>query len=138
MSETRQPRPSVEPFIPREVGPRDWGREILVAQMPEMIAKVLLMKAGTAGGLQYHRRKVEAFFLDEGQAYVDYDAGDGKLTRLVMAPGMTIQVPAGAPHRVTALTDCKFFEVSTPIFGDRVRCEAEYGEPESGGLPTTP
>lgn len=129
--------PKIEVFCPQEIGKRDWGREILVAHMSQMIAKVLLMKAGTAGGLQKHVEKVEAFFLDEGQAWVDFDAGDGALRRLVMAPGMTVQVPAGAVHRVTAITDCKFFEVSTPHFNDRVRCEAEYGEPEVGGLPTT-
>jgi mannose-6-phosphate isomerase len=95
------------------------------------------MKAGTAGGLQYHREKIETFFLDEGQAFVDYDAGDGQLTTISMSPGMIVHVPAGAPHRVRAITDCKFFEVSTPVFNDRVRVEAEYGEPEVGGLPTT-
>ena len=127
----------VEVFCPREVGEREWGREILIAHTPQFIGKILLMKAGKAGGLQQHREKVEAFFLDEGQAWVDYDAGDGKLTRLVMSTGMTVQVPAGATHRVTAITDCKFLEVSTPHFNDRIRVEVEYGEPEVGGLPTT-
>lgn len=131
--------PSIEVFAPRELTTKDhtWGREILVAQTEHFIGKILLMNAGAAGGLQRHRHKVEAFFLDEGQAFVDYDAGDGTLTRLVMAPGMTVQVPAGAVHRVTAITSCKFIEWSTPVFNDRVRCEAEYGEPEVGGLPTT-
>jgi hypothetical protein len=46
-------------------------------------------------------------------------------------------VPAGAPHRVRAMTDCTFYEWSTPVFNDRVRVELEYGEPEAGGLPTT-
>lgn len=131
------PNIPVEVYCPREVGVRAWGREILVAQTPHYIAKILLMNAGTAGGLQRHVEKVESFFLDEGQAFVDYDAGDGTLTRLAMSPGMTITVPAGAVHRVTAITNCKFFEASTPHFDDRVRCEAEYGEPEVGGLPST-
>jgi mannose-6-phosphate isomerase-like protein (cupin superfamily) len=69
-------RPSVEVFMPRDLGPRDWGREILVCQTEHFIGKILLMKAGKAGGLQYHQRKIESFFLDEGQAFVDYDAGD--------------------------------------------------------------
>jgi mannose-6-phosphate isomerase-like protein (cupin superfamily) len=94
------------------------------------------MKAGTAGGLQYHKTKIETFFLDEGQAFVDYDA-NGTLTTISMSPGMIVHVPAGAPHRVRAVSDCKFFEVSTPVFNDRVRVEADYGEPEGGGLPTT-
>src|SRR5688572_14157462 len=101
--------PSIEVYCPREVGQRDWGREILVAQTPHFIGKYLLMYAGRAGGLQKHVNKVESFFLFEGSAWVDYDAGDGKLTRLVMKPGMTIQVPAGAVHRVTAIEECVFW-----------------------------
>jgi len=131
------PRPSIQLFPPRELHPRTWGREIVIAQTEHYLVKLLLMKAGQAGGLQYHTRKIESFFLQEGQAFVDYDAGDGKLSRLPMSPGMTVHVPAGAPHRVTAITDCTFIEGSTPVFDDRVRVEAEYGEPETGGLPTT-
>jgi mannose-6-phosphate isomerase-like protein (cupin superfamily) len=129
-------RPSIELRAPIEVGKRDWGREILIAHTDAYIGKVLLMKAGTAGGLQYHKTKIETFFLDEGQAFVDYDA-NGTLTTISMSPGMIVHVPAGAPHRVRAVSDCKFFEVSTPVFNDRVRVEADYGEPEGGGLPTT-
>jgi mannose-6-phosphate isomerase-like protein (cupin superfamily) len=129
-------RPSIELRAPIEVGKRDWGREILIAHTDAYIGKILLMKAGTAGGLQYHKTKIETFFLDEGQAFVDYDA-NGTLTTISMSPGMIVHVPAGAPHRVRAVSDCKFFEVSTPVFNDRVRVEAEYGEPEGGGLPTT-
>jgi mannose-6-phosphate isomerase-like protein (cupin superfamily) len=129
-------RPSIELRAPIEVGKRDWGREILIAHTDAYIGKILLMKAGTAGGLQYHKTKIETFFLDEGQAFVDYDA-NGTLTTISMSPGMIVHVPAGAPHRVRAVSDCKFFEVSTPVFNDRVRVEADYGEPEGGGLPTT-
>jgi mannose-6-phosphate isomerase-like protein (cupin superfamily) len=110
---------------------------LLVAETPHYIGKVLHMDAGTAGGLQFHREKIETFYLFSGSAWVDYDAGDGKLTRLAMSPGMSVHVPAGAPHRVTAIVDSVFFECSTPVFNDRVRVEQEYGEPEVGGLPTT-
>lgn len=130
-------RPSILPFLPREVGPRDWGSELLIAQTPHYIGKRLFMKAGAAGGLQYHRRKIETFYLESGEAVVDYDAGDGTLSSYVMQAGESVHVPAGAPHRVTASTDCVFFEVSTPVFDDRVRVEAEYGQPDVGGLPTT-
>lgn len=132
-----QPRPSIELRAPISVGPREWGSELLIAQTDSYIGKVLVMKAGMAGGLQFHREKVETFYLANGNAWVDYDK-DGVLMRLAMSPGMSIHVPAGAPHRVTAIADCLFFEVSTPVFDDRVRCEADYGEPtDVGGLPTT-
>ena len=130
-------RPSITLFPPRSVGQRDWGVELLIAQTPEYIGKVLFMDAGKAGGLQFHAEKIETFYLFSGSAWVDYDAGDGQLSRLAMSPGMSVHVPAGAPHRVTAISDSVFFECSTPVFNDRVRCEADYGEPNVGGLPTT-
>lgn len=131
------PRPSIEVRAPISLGPREWGHELIFAATPSYTGKILQMRAGKAGGLQYHREKVETFFLSEGLAWVDYDAGDGKVSRIAMSPGMAVHVPAGAPHRVIAITDCIFFEVSTPVFDDRVRVEAEYGEPEVGGLPST-
>lgn len=131
------PRPSIELFPPRDMGPRTWGREILIAQTESYIGKVLLMKAGEAGGLQYHNRKIETFYLHSGEAIVDYDCGDGRLTKLVMREGMSVHVPAGAPHRVTAVLNSVFFECSTPVFDDRVRVEQDYGEPDVAGLPTT-
>ena len=129
-------RPEVEIFIPREVGPRTWGHEILIAQTPTYIGKILIMKAGSAGNLQYHVEKDETFFLYSGTCLVD-SVKDGQLVRVEMHEGYSYHIPPGAPHRVTAVTDCVFFEVSTPHFDDRVRCEAEYGEPEVDGLPTT-
>lgn len=131
------PRPSVELRAPIQVGKRDWGYELLIAQTDQYIGKVLEMHPWTAGGLQYHREKVETFYLHAGEAWVDYDTGDGKITSLLMRPGMSVHVPAGAVHRVRATDRCVFFEVSTPHFNDRVRVEKEYGEPEVGGLPTT-
>lgn len=131
-------RPSIQLFAPFSVGPRTWGEEICIAQTDHYCAKILRMDAGTAGNLQAHRIKEETFFLYSGSAYVDYDKGDGKLTRLVMSAGMSVHVPPGAPHRVTAITECTFVEASMPIFNDRVRLEREYGEPEVDGLPTTP
>ena len=130
-------RPSVELFAPYSVGHRDWGEEIVVARTDAYLGKILNMRAGKAGGLQAHTKKIETFFLFSGSAYVDTDMGDGKLTRIVMSAGMSVHVPVGAAHRVTAITDCTFFECSTPVFNDRVRLEAEYGEPDTGGLPTT-
>lgn len=129
-------RPSVEFNEPRDLGPRDWGKETLMIATGAYIGKVLSMCAGTAGGLQYHRRKIESFVVINGDAEIDYDDGAGNLVTRKL-DRIVAHVPAGAPHRVRAITDCTIIEWSTPVFDDRVRCEAEYGEPEAGGLPTT-
>lgn len=128
---------SIELIQPRDLGPREWGYEILIIETPHFIGKRLEMKAGCAGGLQYHVNKEEAFLLESGEAMVEYDDGQGLLTRMYLEPGQMVYVPTGAPHRVTALTDAIFYEWSTPHFDDRVRVEKQYGQPELGGLPTT-
>ncbi len=87
--------------------------------------------------LQYHRRKVESFLLVLGEAVVDFER-NGALAVKPLVPGGMVHVPVGAVHRVRALTDCVFFEWSTPVFDDRVRVEEEFGETANGGLPTTP
>lgn len=122
---------------PRDLGPREWGTETLIVEGPYFIGKRLEMHPGTAGGLQYHAEKEEAFLLVEGDAFVDSDDGRGRLVTQTITPGMMVYVPAGATHRVRAITRCVFYEWSTPHFNDRVRVEHLYGEEQSGGLPST-
>lgn len=126
----------IVPYVPVSY-PRDWGEEIFIARTPKYLGKILKMKAGTKGGLQYHVEKDETFHLVNGSAIVRSDDGDGKLMKTIMEPGESYHIPPGAVHQVEAVTDCVFFEASTPHFEDRVRCEAQYGLPEDGGLPTT-
>jgi mannose-6-phosphate isomerase-like protein (cupin superfamily) len=126
----------IEPVNPR-VLLRDWGAELIVAETPTYMGKVLTMNAGTAGGLQYHVEKDETFFLWEGRALVRSDDGYGQLNVTMMLPGQSFHIPAGAVHQVEAIEKCVFFETSTPHHNDRVRVEKQYGLPEGGGLPST-
>ena len=42
----------------KKVGNRDWGQEILCALIPKKLSlKILKIKKGKKGGLQYHRRR---------------------------------------------------------------------------------
>ncbi len=116
------PRPSIEPFEPRELGPKPWGTELLIAHTEHYLGKALFMTAGSGGNLQYHERKVETFFLASGKAMVTWEK-DGEQFTDVMEPGQAYHVPAGAIHAVKALDDCVFFEASTPVFEDRVVVE---------------
>lgn len=129
--------PQVEIQLPRDMGERTWGRELLVIDTPHYIGKVLEMRAGGAGGLQTHVQKDEASYLVSGTAWVYTDTGDGQLRRLFWSPGTAIHIPPGAVHKVEAITDCVIFEASTPHFNDRIRLEPRYGLETDGGLPTT-
>lgn len=126
----------IEPYLPQTLS-REWGDEIFVAETDKYLGKVLQMRAGTKGGLQYHTEKDETFYLVSGRAIVRSDDGFGQLMSIMMLPGESYHIPPGAPHQVEAIEDCVFFEASTPHYDDRVRVEAEYGLPTGGGLPTT-
>ena len=129
---------TIEKYVPT-THKRVWGEEIFVAQTDDYLGKVLRMRAGTAGGLQLHRRKDETFHLWSGEAYVDYDL-DGDLVRVKMVAGESYRIPPGAPHRVEAITDCVFFETGNAVYDDRQRLEEHYDVPVIGdayGLPTT-
>lgn len=118
--------PSVELFETREIAGKPWGTELVIAETKDYLGKVLFMKAGHRGGLQYHERKDETFYLYSGKARVTFDAGNGLVMR-VMKPGMSYHVPPGAVHQVEALVDSVFFEASTPVFNDRVNVGEQYG-----------
>ena len=50
-----------------------------------------------------------------------------ELVKREMSPGQAVHVTPGTVHRMTAITDCDIFEVSTPELHDVVRLEDRYG-----------
>ena len=121
------------------VGPRSWGTEtLLVLAQQKYTLKLIEMKQGAKGGLQYHRRKDEAGIVIRGEMAITYDDGTGALVVRHVVPGDVFHFPTGCVHQATAVTECAYFEVSTPHFHDRVHVENVYGrDTEDGGLPTT-
>ena len=113
-------RPTLQPFYPRELGVKPWGTELLVAETKDYIGKVLWMRAGASGAMQYHEKKDETFYLYCGKALIRTKTEDGSIVEWGMSAGESYHVPPGAIHQVEAQTDCVFFEASTPVFDDRV------------------
>lgn len=111
---------SLERFEPRELGPKPWGTELLVAETKDYIGKCLYMRAGSQGAMQYHVKKDETFHLFSGTATVREKDADGAIVEVPMQAGESYHVPPGTIHQVRAETDCVFFEASTPVFDDRV------------------
>ena len=119
-------KPTIKPFETRLLGNKSWGTETLFAHTETYIGKVLRMRAGASGPLQYHERKDETFYLLSGRAMVRFDRGDGVLGVHQMLPGEAFHIPPGAVHQVQALEECVFVEASNPVFEDRVNVEANY------------
>lgn len=122
----------------KTVGQREWGEEILVALIPKKISlKILKIKKGKKGGLQYHRKKNECGIIISGKLKIIYDNGNGKLLEKILKKGDTFHFPPGAIHQEQAITNCQIIEASTPHFNDRVRVEKKYKIKDSLGLKTT-
>jgi mannose-6-phosphate isomerase len=120
------------------VGKRNWGLEKLLVLIPKVLSlKLLKIKKGKKGGLQYHRKKNECGFILSGKLKVKFDNGGGILKEKILKSGNCFHFPPGSIHQEEALTNCTIIEASTPHFNDRVRVESKYNLAMDEGLPTT-
>jgi mannose-6-phosphate isomerase len=110
---------------------KPWGHELIFAANDGMyIGKIIHVNAGGSLSLQYHREKDETISVISGEALFQYGPAADQLTDQQFGPGDTIHLPVGVLHRITALSDLDFAEVSTADPGwreDVVRLEDRYG-----------
>jgi len=124
--------------VAESVGVRPWGTEDLLALVTEQFSvKRLKIKAGSKGGLQYHRFKDEVAIMITGQMLIRYDLGDKILKEKIINAGEVVHFPPGLVHQEEAITDCEIIEASSPHYNDRFRMEEYYGFGKPQGLPTT-
>lgn len=121
----------------QSMGDRPWGKEdILAVASKQVMMKKLFVCAGSKGGLQYHRKRVEAGYIVSGKLIVRIGI-NGKTEEKVLSAGDHFFFPTGLVHQEEALEDTIIIECSTPWVNDRVRVEQEFGLGEPVGLPTT-
>jgi mannose-6-phosphate isomerase len=107
---------------------KPWGYELHWAKTERYVGKLIHVNAGHALSLQYHNQKDETIFLWAGRMLFEIREGDGEqLTKREMKPGEAVHITPKTVHRMTAVTDCDIFEVSTPELHDVVRLEDRYG-----------
>ena len=123
---------------PQLVGKRDWGEEsILEFSSGKWMMKKLFIKAGSKGGLQYHRLKDEGGILISGELIIRYADAEDNLVEKILKQGQSFHFPPLCIHQEEAITDCVIIEVTTPHLNDRVRVEEKFGLSNEGGLPST-
>jgi mannose-6-phosphate isomerase len=107
---------------------KPWGWELIWAQTDQYVGKVLFVKAGESLSLQFHRVKVESWYLHSGRAKLELgDAGEAVLNEEVVSAPAFFHFSPGTVHRVAAIEDTTIIEVSTPQLDDIVRLEDKYG-----------
>jgi mannose-6-phosphate isomerase-like protein (cupin superfamily) len=124
----------------KNLGYRNWGTETLLALIPKKLSlKILKIKKGKSGGLQYHNKKNECGYILKGKLLIRFDEkkNSGKLKERILKAGDVFHFPPKSVHQEKAITECIIIEASTPHFNDRVRVEKYYGKFEKKGLPST-
>jgi mannose-6-phosphate isomerase-like protein (cupin superfamily) len=105
---------------------KPWGYEIVWAETPRYVGKILHIEAGACLSRQYHEQKDETFLVQAGE--MDLEVGpEGERQVIRMRPHEAFHCPPRTIHRMIAVTDVDVIEVSTPELDDVVRLEDAYG-----------
>lgn len=106
---------------------KPWGHELIWAHTDDYVGKVLFIRAGESLSLQYHELKEETMFLESGEVRLEAGPDAENLRVIPFAAGSSFHIPPRLLHRLTAVSDCRIFEVSTPQLTDVVRVQDRYG-----------
>ena len=112
--------------LPRKTE-KPWGYELLFALTPQYAGKILFVRKGHRLSLQYHEKKDESLYIQDGKALLEIEGVDGNLIRTEALPGHSFRLTPMKKHRFQAIEDTTFLEVSTPELDDVVRVEDDYG-----------
>ena len=106
---------------------KPWGWENRFAITDRYLGKVIHVHAGEMLSLQYHERKDETIHVVQGMLDLQLENDRGVVETHRLTPGMSTRILPGRKHRMVAVEECEFFEVSTPEIDDVVRLEDKYG-----------
>ncbi len=111
---------------------KPWGYELLIALTDRYALKEIGLNEGARTSLQSHDAKLESCYILEGEALIELEGPDGTVEERQVSPGDSFTVIAGRKHRVSARTDIRYIEVSTPELDDVRRYEDDYGRSVDG------
>jgi len=106
---------------------KPWGYELRFAITERYLGKVIHVNQGEALSLQYHNQKDETLLIKSGVMDLELEDAAGRMVTHRMKEGDVVRILPGRKHRMTAVEDMEFFEVSSPEISDVVRLEDRYG-----------
>jgi mannose-6-phosphate isomerase len=106
---------------------KPWGYELRFAITDRYLGKVIHVNRGEALSLQYHDAKDETLLITSGAMDLELEDEAGEMRTHRMVEGNVVRIVPGRKHRMNAVEDVEFFEVSSPEINDVVRLEDRYG-----------
>jgi len=108
---------------------KPWGKEVIWAETPDYVGKLLYINEGCKLSLQYHEQKEETILVVAGELEVTV-SGHGRrgISTLKLSEGDTFHITPTTIHRFAATlgTNVVLAEVSTNHLDDVVRLEDDY------------
>ena len=105
---------------------KPWGKELWLELNDSYCCKRIYVNAGARTSYQYHKKKTETNCIISGEAEVWLENDDGFVEKSEMAESDSFTVLPFRKHRMTAITDLVFFEVSTQEVDDVVRVDDDF------------
>ena len=102
---------------------KPWGFELRFAITDRYLGKVIHVNQGEALSLQYHDAKDETLLMTRGAMDLELEDASGAMQTHRLVEGNVVRIVPGRKHRMNAVEDCEFFEVSSPEINDVVRLE---------------
>lgn len=106
---------------------KPWGHEVIWAEQPKYLGKILNILGGKRLSLQYHKIKDETVMVLKGELTLEYGPNKLNLKTHVLKEGQTWHIAPGMLHRMSAVDDVQVLEVSTSELADVVRVEDDHG-----------
>jgi len=98
-----------------EVHKKGWGSELWITNNGRYCGKLLRFRANGAFSMHYHLEKHETWYVLSGILNLTaINTADATRYVMQLQPGDVIEVPRGAPHQLTAVTEAEILETSTP------------------------
>lgn len=102
---------------------KPWGIEKLLYKKRKVRFKLLHIAANEILSLQFHREKKEFLVCATGQAYINHLTDED----VFFNTGDCLYIGPKQLHRIYAIKDCVFAELSVGDDSDIVRIEDKYG-----------
>ncbi len=119
--------PNLRPVPYAELRDKPWGHEVIYTPTElERVGKILFVTAGKKLSLQYHDLKEETITMFSGKALLWWKSDEGEVEKIPMEAQKGYTVYPGTIHRIEAIEDSYFLEVSSSEEGTTFRLEDDY------------
>jgi len=106
---------------------KPWGCEEIICTNDRYTLKKISMLKNKKCSLQYHKNKTETIHIKSGIMELTYGSDLSNLEIEILGQGTTVEILPNIIHRMKAIEDLEYIEVSTSELDDIFRIRDDYG-----------